>query len=530
MFRSGGRGFLYAIFAFAATASAAPPDLGQGWSAADREFFYYTTQGSQLIRRVWFLALERHDSEELFLADGLARFGYLPGQRGSLNPDGLPIGFAVDPPTTKEWIGMTCAACHTGEITYRGATLRIDGAPASADMYEFLAKLDLALRKAARDDAAFARFAVRVLGSGDTTADRAELRGKLAAFSAGFAKFVSQSTPASPWGPARVDAFGLIFNRVTSIDLGNDANSRPPNAPVSYPFLWGTSWHDFTQWNGAVANDNWMRRLSRNVGQVLGVFGTIDLKSGPFYRSSAQRTRLIDLEDKVSMLAAPAWPEALFGAPDKARVARGEVLYREYCSGCHALVPRENQQRFVRVTRVAVTKLGTDEAMTQMAANRRSATGFLEGRRLGFFPGRRMGAEELSADLLSHAVIGVMTLINVKAKPDPELSKSLFDSTLVIGNYKARPLNGIWATGPYLHNGSVRTLYQLLLPPAEREARFYVGSREFDPVEVGFANAPGIAAFELDTSVPGNYRSGHLYGTAFSGEQRRDLVEYMKTL
>jgi hypothetical protein len=165
-----------------------------------------------------------------------------------------------------------------------------------------------------------------------------------------------------------------------------------------------------------------------------------------------------------------------------------------------------------------------------MAANRRSATGFLEGRRLGYFPGRRMGAEELSADLLSHAVIGVMTLVNVKAKPNPEISKSLFDGTLVVGNYKARPLNGIWATGPYLHNGSVRTLYQLLLPPAEREAKFYVGSREFESVEVGFANQPGIIDFQLDTSLPGNRKTGHLYGTAFSDEQRKDVVEYMKTL
>jgi hypothetical protein len=70
----------------------------------------------------------------MFLADGLEQFGYLPGRAigflNPINPDKLPIGFAVD----REWIGMTCAACHTSDITYAEKTLRIDGAPAAADM------------------------------------------------------------------------------------------------------------------------------------------------------------------------------------------------------------------------------------------------------------------------------------------------------------------------------------------------------------------------------------------------------------
>jgi hypothetical protein len=97
--------------------------------------------------------------------------------------------------------------------------------------------------------------------------------------------------------------------------------------------------------------------------------------------------------------------------------------------------------------------------------------------------------------------------------------------------YKARPLDGIWATAPYLHNGSVPNLYELVSPVAERSKRFHVGSTEFDPKRVGFSTeeVPG-ATTELDVSLPGNSNAGHdTYGN-FTPEQRWQLVEYMKTL
>ncbi len=104
--------------------------------------------------------------------------------------------------------------------------------------------------------------------------------------------------------------------------------------------------------------------------------------------------------------------------------------------------------------------------------------------------------------------------------------------------YKGRSLNGIWATAPYLHNGSVPSLYDLLLPkketddPAEGQYRpdtFVVGSREFDPVKVGFRDA-GYSGTIFDTRLRGNSNQGHEYGTDFTQVEREALVEYMKTL
>ncbi len=84
-----------------------------------------------------------------------------------------------------------------------------------------------------------------------------------------------------------------------------------------------------------------------------------------------------------------------------------------------------------------------------------------------------------------------------------------------IAGYKPRPLEGVWATAPFLHNGSVPTLYQMLLPPAKRDAKFFVGRREYDPVHVGFVTKPDDDGdddgFWLDTSIPGNHNTGHAF-------------------
>ncbi|MBV8870242.1 MAG: hypothetical protein JOY65_12630 [Acetobacteraceae bacterium] len=97
--------------------------------------------------------------------------------------------------------------------------------------------------------------------------------------------------------------------------------------------------------------------------------------------------------------------------------------------------------------------------------------------------------------------------------------------------YRARPLNGLWATPPYLHNGSVPSLYELLLPTAQRTRVFYVGAWEFDPEKVGLVvGSPFPGAFTFDTRLPGNSNAGHEYGTDLSDSDRWALIEYLKTL
>lgn len=107
-------------------------------------------------------------------------------------------------------------------------------------------------------------------------------------------------------------------------------------------------------------------------------------------------------------------------------------------------------------------------------------------------------------------------------------------------NYKSRPLHGIWATPPFLHNGSVRTVYQMISPRTERESWFWSGTKEYDPVELGYRSLPVPGAVKYDTRVTGNDNVGHEFragcqsngviGPYLKPEERRQIIEYLKAM
>ena len=89
-------------------------------------------------------------------------------------------------------------------------------------------------------------------------------------------------------------------------------------------------------------------------------------------------------------------------------------------------------------------------------------------------------------------------------------------------------------TAPYLHNNSVPTIYDLLLPAVQRPQKFWVGSRQYDTHKLGYkSDTQGTPSFSFDTTQPGNSNAGHTgkeYGTDLSDEQRKELLEYLKSL
>ncbi len=143
-------------------------------------------------------------------------------------------------------------------------------------------------------------------------------------------------------------------------------------------------------------------------------------------------------------------------------------------------------------------------------------------------------ARHLAGKVDPASVGGFLMEVNRKfGTPEFDPTKLVCFPEGVLPCYKARPLNGIWATAPYLHNGSVRTMRQLLLPADQRERSFEVGTREFDPVDMGFRNE---GAFTLNTGLPGNSNAGHdgpIYGNevlAKDSDRMDALLEYLKTL
>lgn len=577
--------FAASLFFVLSAMAAEPQWLEQNWSDDDRQWFYTTPQGSKLIPYAWAKALERADSDALWIAN-LERFWFLPNRTSSVNPDGLPVGLVRD----GQHLGLTCAACHTKQIDYRGATYQIDGGPTDADLYTFLSDLGASLAATSKSatDPKFRRFAGRVLGSNDTPAQRAKLFADLRKFNAYFADFIKASTPNTTWGRARTDAFGMIFNRVTSIDLKIPANSRKPDAPVSYPFLWDTSWHNKVQWNGSAPNSFAVERLARNVGEVLGVFADIELRKPtllhPYYESTANRLNLLDIEDRLADLRSPKWPAA-FPALDAQKVARGQAIYNERCLSCHAIATPGRHQSVVMTP---LQQVGTDPQMATVAENRQAQTGVLQGARKFLIFGPRFGPTAGAGTITFNAVVGaILSPVTLQAdalesvstaaptgtaepdRDDPDRARLRQQLTATAGDddtlesagggtslreqlmttlkslgarkenadatdsdlaYKARPLDGIWATAPYLHNGSVPTLWDLLLPANQRPRTFHVGSREFDPVKVGLGTNPVAGSFLFDTSVKGNSNAGHAWGTALNDADRNALIEYLKSL
>jgi len=522
--------------------------LSQGWSADEADEFWFVSQGSQILPYDWFLHLELAGTETPFRADAhMDALRFLPSEASPRNPDALPIGFMRGEGDSQDILGINCAACHTSRIEFGGKVIQVEGGPAMADFQSFVTELVASLRATLDDEERFGRFAQRVGG------DAAGLRTQLEEWTARLEERAERNHPPFPPGYARVDALGNILNEVLAKDLGIPENQRPPDAPVSYPVMWDAHAQDFVQWNGSAPNSP-PGPLLRNVGEVLGVFGTMKFTPGvglPIYHeSSVEVQNLKRLEELVAKLQSPQWPEAL-PAIDAAKAEAGAALYANQCESCHSLVKRDDPLRRIAVKMVATGTVGTDPVAAEGFLARKAKTGVLEGKQIFVNPLEKFGAEDAAGNILRNAVFGVMLgqhttgLERQRLTSLAALRTAVNDKRTALRNlvgtpeqltramYKARPLNGAWASAPYLHNGSVPSLWELLQKPEDRAPRFYVGSRAFDPEKVGFqsvASEDGIDHYELDTTLRGNSNAGHPYGTQLSDDEKRQLIEYVKTL
>jgi hypothetical protein len=575
-----------------------PTYAAQGWSAEDRETFYTTSQGSHLIPYAWFKALKRTDVDEPFAGDKLLRYGFLAHEVSATNPEGLPVGFVVDGPVASGELGLTCAACHTGQLEYAQGgvvhALRIDGAPAKTDAQQFLADLLAASRATLTESARFDAFAKAVLGPGYNAAKAAQVKDGLSKWVAQFGEFMEISLPAaSPWGLGRLDAFGMIFNRIAARDLGIRDNYKVAGAPVRYPFLWNASRQDRTQWNGGVHNGLFIQALGRNTGEVLGVFADFAPRRtlpatplGPaiidFKNNSVSFAGLQTLEEKIAALRPPPWPREIFGL-DERLAAAGKPLFDANCGSCHAV---QASLDLPGLWRTPILAVGTDPKMF-VNSQRTAEPGLLLG---ALMPppavGARIGDPAKAGDLLATAVVGTLlaeafvppvpaptklaqsgvfralrkdlaehfpgenldtlldprlppkakldALVELKAFIDARLSNMFSPPPAVAGAaYESRVLEGVWAVAPYLHNGSVPNLWELMKLAKDRKSTFKVGSRVFDPKNVGYATEDSpfkTGAFMADpANANGNGNGGHEFGVGLTDDERWAIIEYMKT-
>lgn len=253
------------------TLSLAKIDLGQTWSENDRNKWYESSQGSRLIPLEWLLALEQSNSIRFFMSDeNIEKFRYIPRDLIFSNHNlRLPIGFAVDKSdvgqlkytnlrwkpnqSTKEpWVGMTCAACHTAKITYKGESMVVDGGPTLGDFQSFIDELNHSLDSTINDDGKFERFAKLALKKEYSIKNGDILKAALVKLYNWQKKIDALNHTDLRYGYGRLDAVGNILNKISLLAKTDNPPPNPADAPVSYPFLWNVPRLNKLQWNGMV--------------------------------------------------------------------------------------------------------------------------------------------------------------------------------------------------------------------------------------------------------------------------------------
>ena len=559
-------------------------DQGTKWTAAARADFYTRDQGSRLINLAWLQALKRSDGQP-FLSDGLSRYGFLPNPGSSPN---LPIGVHAAGPRGSQIVGTTCSACHTRQLEVDGKTYRIDGGPAFIDFQAFLSDLDKAVGDVIASDASFAAFAAAVLQSATPAAtDIAALRKRVDAWHHRFHAFVAGTLPPVGWGLGRIDAVGIIFNRISGTDVGPPPdllileNMKIADAPVRIPFLWNSPVQDMTDWAGFVLNGNDLFALSRNLGQALAFANfepkhSIGLFFNYLHNNSINFDGLNKLEKLLRQMGPPKWPW-----PEKINeTLRGDgaKIFERECSHCHGIRDGKFRSLFSKTWNTPVTNVGTDTHQFD-ELGWKVKTGAMEG---AGFPliATRLQEEDYAVHMMFSAVTGTIleyklglgtggssgdgfgtsppdgqTTPSLKpvslAAPPAEASKTpdtaqaagapdsltiesgtVLSRTLHRGAYEARVLEGVWAAAPYLHNGSVPTLAELLKPSAQRMSQFNLGAK-YDIENVGLAvtqDGPARPVDDCNHINSGNSRCGHEFGTNLSDQEKKALLEYLKTL
>lgn len=588
-------------------------DSGNGLTRAQRERFYHLSQGSEIMP--WFVmtTIDAKDSDKPFV-ENLKRYGLLPDPGRA---DGLPVGLTVaSNPFTfgMDFVGITCAACHVGELHHDGKAVRVDGAPNMFNLQLFYAdaidatmatathpdKLWRALERLGRQDyqhygiaAPLVRPATVLYSVADALlhVDRAKARFELLK--------VIEAAKAQPdhktSGFGRLDAFdgtrNFLFTRLRKADASFkvDANNMvnldapvkfpwlwshkaSPPAPVeayrdkpqSFPRTWGFKDYDWIEWT---SNTNTV--MERNITETLGAGATVvlDPRSSSLFESSIPVRNMHDLEWLAYYIDPPKWPTELFGPINSGLEAKGKEIFKNECAGCHEYGDKQRTETgLIKLRGFRPKGVGSDETAvgTDATAALRISCPVPE---IGALPVavRSYTAEdsqllkpckgveagkaflgnsfartvEVAVNRVKNKAFAAAGIDAAEQRPMEDLEQhgkiewrdTLLDTKPPDGPYAARPLYGIWAAAPYLHNGSVPTLYDLLLPPDQRPPKFALGDREYDPVRLGFVVSTDCTPKDclVDTAQTGNGKGGHLYGADLSPSDRMALLEYLKT-
>jgi cytochrome c5 len=285
-----------------------------------------------------------------------------------------------------------------------------------------------------------------------------------------------------PFGPGRVDTFNPYKAVQFNFPMANDDTV----GTVDLPSLWNQQIrkHLALHWDG-----NNSSLAERNKSAAMGAGAT---------PVSLDLPRMDRFEAYIETLPPPKYTD-FFGEQsiDAAAAGRGERVYQQWCARCHDVSRPPGPDRLVG-TVIPIDDIRTDRQRLD-----------------SFSPEMETQMNTIGA--------GHSWRFN-------HFRKSF--------GYACMPLDGVWARAPYLHNGSVPTLWDLLTPDNQRSQDvFYRGDDVYDTARVGFrsgvARDGGRRFFPYDPKLRGNRNTGHsgaVYGTGLPDAEKKDLLEYLKTL
>jgi len=401
----------------------------------------------------------------------------------------LPVGVSQRRRIGIDHVGLNCAVCHTGTVRDApDAEPRIVlGMPAhQLDLQRFVEfVLECSLDNRVTAEAVRGRLAQNHVSIG--LFERALLRfGLIDRLKLQTLELRNRIAPilgnAVPrWGRGRVDT----FNPYKAIQFNWQLDRLPHDELIGasdFPSLWNQKPREgmHLHWDGdndSVDERNLSAALGAGVTPV-----TVD-------HAGIKRVR-----DWIWTLPPPKYPYSI----DASLASRGAALYQQHCVMCHA------DQRFREGVRAPeATRVGLIEDIDRIRTDRHRLDSYT----------------------------AVFAANQYALYPESEYRFTHFRKTRGYANH---PLDGIWARAPYLHNGSVPTLLDLLSAPAERPKVFYRGNDVFDRQRVGFVSnvktERGRTFTEYDTALPGNGNGGHEYGISLPLADKLAIVEYMKGL
>ena len=273
------------------------------------------------------------------------------------------------------------------------------------------------------------------------------------------------------WGRGRDDAMNLTKYFLLNWQMDDSIG------PTDMPSVWNLKKYQSDK--GMLMNLAGDSHDARSViiDSALGLLGAAPKNKEDFLEQVAW------LEKYLGNLPAPKYPFSI----DQAFADAGKAVFDQNCASCH--------QGGRIGTRIPVEEVGTDR--------------------------ERLKTWSKQAAIESNKVV---RNFGIERRGLVEIEPS---------GYIAAFRDGIWLRAPYLHNGSVPTLRDMLKPVAERPQVFYRGYDVYDPVHVGFVTQ-GPEAERVGTKYDVRERAsgnqGHEYGNNLSAKEKDALIEYLKTL